>query len=406
MNYLIRIKNQKLSAFDYLVFVLTIAIFSNTLSFVNESWFLICFGLCLFFKLLIKNRKEYKSLILVLVVWSLINLSSFTFHQTTFGLITFLGYSVRLCIAFFLINIYGNRFWILLERFIFPLTFVSLILFFLNLIFPFFFYQLGSFFQPIVDEVYLQKDAQSGYWNNFFYTYTGRNDGRNAGFMWEPGSFALVLVLMILVNWINYGVFLNKRIFLYMFSILTTFSTAGFFSLLLFFLAYFFSKKVSIIYMTFFALLVVFNINFFYQDFLFPKINSFLVEAEENVYYEQGYTERLEANRIAYFGINFSKNLIYPFGHGVVEDYKSFGDPIKIVGVGGLSDILYKWGFIGLFLFLILIWRFIFKNRSSSNLVGFTIFSYLSFIIVLFSNPIENNLVAFLILFSTMLKER
>lgn len=382
---------------DYFIFILVITIFSSTLFFVDEPWFLIGLGLFLLIKLSFEKRKNFNQLLIVLFIWILINLTSFALNNSGFSFSTFIGYSIRICISFFLISLWGKNLWIILEKIIFVLVSISLFIFLLNLLFPDFFSELSFLFQPFIDEVYLRKDSQSHYWNNFFYTYTGRNDGRNSGFMWEPGSFALIIVLFVIVNWINNGIHFNKRILIYFIGIFSTLSTAGYFALFFLMLALFLNKKGGFIYLIIISIIIGLNVSLLYQDFLIPKVNDFLTEAENDVYYEQGFTERLEANRIAYFGINFSKNLIYPFGHGVVEDQSSFKQVIKIVGVGGLSDILYKWGFLGLLIFLIVCWNFV-------NRINFSIYSklliFLSLFIVLFSNPIESNLIAFLLFFT------
>ncbi|MCH6198328.1 hypothetical protein MMU07_01955 [Aquiflexum sp. LQ15W] len=390
----------------FIPLVIAISMFANTLFFVDTPWFLVLAFLFLGYKHFEQKFGNSRVLIAFLLSWAIINLVAFVYHRTGFSVITFFGYAIRMSIAFFLVHAWKSQFWNKFESLIFIMTIVSLGFYCLNLIFPHLFNQIHVIFQPFTNNVYLQKDAQLYYWNNFFYTHSGRNDLRNSGFMWEPGAFAMSSVLMIVYNWTKGGIKYSKRFWVYSLAIVTTLSTAGYISLMLLIFSNSLKRLQGIIFIFLAITLVLLNPQVLYNDFLIPKIEQFIKEAEEDTVYSQEFSDRFEANRIAYFGINFLKSMDYPFGHGVIEDRSSSASSLKIVGVGGLAEVLYKWGFVGLIGFLWVIFKLliIYLPISTKKIQHISIFG--AIIIPLFSNPIENTLIGFMILFSFYLPNR
>lgn len=393
----------KFRLFDFLILLIGITMFANSLFFVDQSWFLIISFFFLGVNHYVKRYGNIKILLLVLILWSFINFISIAFNRTSFSTITFLGYGIRISIAFFLVHSLRGQFWCRFEKFVFVLTCISLIIFGLNLLSPSIFHELKVLFQPITNDVLFRKEAQQDFWNNFFYTHSGRNDGRNSGFMWEPGAFAMSSIIMIIINWCRNGTQISKRYLIYILAIITTFSTAGYTSLICLIIAHSFNKKIVFLFFGVIMIFVVLNSNFLYRDFLIPKIEEFLVEVNDEIFYDQVITERVEANRISFFQINVLKVIQFPIGYGVVEDVQSFNSSIKIVGVGGLSDVLYKWGFLGLFCFIYLIWKVLSRYLPisfKSFQIGLVM---MALITIFFSNPIESNLIGFMMSFTYFL---
>lgn len=398
-------KLNKIQFSDLFTLFIGVTMFANSLFFVDQSWFLIISIFFLGLNHYLKRYGNMKILLAVLFFWFFINFISIAFNRTSFSTITFLGYGIRISIAFFLVHSLNGLFWCKFEKIVFVLTSISLIIFGINLLIPSVFHELKVVFQPITNDVFLRKEAQQDFWNNFFYTHSGRDDGRNSGFMWEPGAFAMSSVIMIIINLSNKGIIITRRILIYILAIISTFSTAGYISLMFLILAYLFNRKIGVLIFGIFITFLVFNSRFLYSDFLIPKVEGFIEEAGDDIFYDQIISERLEANRISYFQINLLKAMQFPLGYGIVEDAQSFSSIVKVVGVGGLSDILYKWGFLGFFVFIYLIWKVLILYFSKNLYLIQIIFVLFSILIVFFSNPIESNLIGFMFGFTYFLRK-
>jgi hypothetical protein len=385
---------------------IAVSMFANSLFFVDQPWFLIFAAFFLGYHHYHQKFGSNAVLIYLLASWLIINLIAFLFHRTGFSVITFFGYAIRMSIAFFLVHSWRGEFWEKFERIVYLLTIVSIGFYGLNLVIPGVFHEMKVIFQPFTNPAFLRKAAQEDYWNNFFYTHSGRDDWRNSGFMWEPGAFAMSSVVMIVYNWVRGGIKFSRRFWVYSFAIFTTLSTAGFISLTLLIFVKSLNRKLGVAFVLFAVILLSINRQVLYNDFLIPKIEQFIKEAEEDTVYNQEFSDRLEANRIAYFGINVMKTLEYPLGHGVVEDRKSFSSAFKVVGVGGLSDVLYKWGLIGFLGFLWVINRLLTVYLPAQTNVVQRIGIFFALLIPLFSNPIETTLIGFFLLFSYFLPKR
>ena len=385
---------------DKIILILIIILMSGA-SFLNEQdAVLIAIFFFLATLMIIQKKKLDNFMVGICLLWLVINISSFLYNNTSFPFNTFIGYIIRLMIPYFALKLIGSSFWEKLEKIIFKLAIITLPIFTLNIIFPDFFHSLKPIFEPLTSEVFYQKETQSNYWYSFFYTHIGRGDIRNSGFMWEPGAFAMVMVLMIIYNWSAKGFYFSRKIFIYSLLILTTLSTAGYLSLTILFSAFF--LKTRKLHISVFAGILI-TLFFLYSnslDFIGPKIDSFLNDTQKNIIYEQGYGDRYEANRISYFLINFSKSLNLPTGYGVVEDVESFFAVQKVVGVNGLGDILLMWGWVGLFFVVVSIYRFCLKIGYSRISTGGKILFSFAILIVFFSNPIERNPILFLIIFT------
>ena len=138
-------------------------------------------------------------------------------------------------------------------------------------------------------------------------------------------------------------------------------------------------------------------------NFLNQKVDSYIEDFNNNTSYEQNYTDRLEVNRFIYFYTTVIKTFDFPIGYGVLEDKKSFRSPIKIVGVNGLGNTLMMWGWLGLLFVITAVYKFC--NRPY-HIKLITILLSTSILITFFSNPIENNLILFLVVLTPYIKSK
>jgi hypothetical protein len=382
------------NSLDKFILIILIILISGAsiLSDFNESLVVVLF---IFIIISIYRKIRIDNIILLIILfWILINLFSILNISTAFSSNEFFGIIFRLIIAYLGIIIIGNNFWDKFENIVYTLVLISLPIYLLNLLFPDLFNSLTPIFKPITSQIFYRKENQSNYWYSFFYTNSGREEIRNAGFMWEPGAFAMMILITIISNWIKNGINLNKRILIQIVALITTLSTMGYISLSLLIVTYFIHIKKTFILTFILISLILFNFSVDSLNFIGPKITSYLEEYDSNTMYEQGYSDRLEANRILYFSLCIEKSIRYPFGYGVLKDEEYNLNAIKIVGVNGLGEILLAWGWLGFVLVLISIFKFC----SSINFNLFLTFILaLVILICFFSNPIERNIIFFIV---------
>lgn len=380
--------------------VIIFIIFSSGASFLSGSvnfWYLLVIFYLFLFS--VNRLRVDLSFIFLVVFWTLINLLANFANIGNITLFGLLGSLVYFLYPYLFLKVHGAKIIFRLEKFIYILTLISLVIFILDISFSMVFDRFHPYFKFFTNKVFYEaKDSQGYYWYSFFYTHSGRNDFRNSGFMWEPGGYSFALVIGILLNWILYGLSLNKRVLIYIIGILSSFSSSGYLSLifiLLLLLLNFNKARLSN-----FGILVVLVLFLFYNfDFASEKLNLFLEESQDLQGYDSVFQEnKIEVNRLLSFIINFKQSLLFPFGYGAVEVIES-NEYNYFATINGLGDILVKWGFLGFMFFIYMLRKFLIlcmPNLKSSYLI---IFGYLTVLPILFSNPILNNPFFWLIIF-------
>ncbi|MEG2599617.1 MAG: hypothetical protein RSA66_09100 [Muribaculaceae bacterium] len=254
-----------------------------------------------------------------------------------------------------------------------------------------------SLFSSLFDVFkYITSDMYDGYhyWTSLVYVHCADITqstilfARNSGFMWEPGAFAYVLILMISINLIRNGANLtSKRVIVYIIALITTFSTSGYLALFAILLFTLIGKGRSVFAYIVLSLLVVGAVLLYSNaSFLGEEIDGYLVS------YDRDYTDYTtdgfnapKLDRFLFFKYQFEEIFKYPFGYGVYRptDINSMWD---FVGVNGFSDLFFIHGIpMALFVlaFIFKFFKLLNKNRFSIMLVG--IFG--AVLIMIFSNP-------------------
>jgi hypothetical protein len=387
-----------------IIIILTVILISSASVLSSNNTFLISFTIALLLIIVYLKKHLDAFIVYFLIIWSFINLGSYFYNNTIFNTQTFTGFVFRSIIPYLVLKIVGLNFWIKFEKYIFILTIISLILFCLEQIFPSLFNNLQPIFSNFTNEVFNKKENQSNYWYSFFYTHMGREEIRNAGYMWEPGAFALISIWAITFNLLRSNFALTLRIFLYIIAIISTFSTMGYLSLSILIVIYLLFKKYYklLIAITLLPLLTTSITNL---SFLKPKLDNYLSENKENTAYLQEYSDRYEVNRITTFMYDMKKFSNYPLGYGIIDDEETYNNPIKIVGVNGISRIIVMWGIIGIIVLIIGLFRYL-KDISSKRIENkHIVLLMIPILMGFFSNPIEKNPFLFLIIFTPFLRE-
>ncbi len=365
----------------------------------------------LFLVLFIIEKKPIgKFPVILAITWILINILAVIFLGNKFQLSAVIRLTANfILLPYMLTTYYGKNLFTKLESIFYILTFVSLPLFALNLIFkPFF----DSFAPSLAWFTNPNLIGNPNYWSCGFYVNAVPEIAgglisylRNSGFMWEPGYFALICTWSIIYNWLLYGVKFNKRFVVYSLAILTTYSTAGYLSLFVF-AVIFFTKKISLSRVMLLIPVVLFFVYYIYQlDFMGNKIDSYIEYAEYNRFRYDANYDAVKLNRFEIAAYDIKRVVKYPLGFGYY-DRTSF-DGVDVVGTNGLSGLLRMWGVPVFIIMIVCVYRFFKVLNLNNNNRRVILLLFGALLINFFSQNIQYNMLTYLIIMSSVtLKSR
>ncbi|NCP84268.1 MAG: hypothetical protein GW809_08675 [Bacteroidetes bacterium] len=385
--------------------VVLIAIFSiSHSSILSDKYFIISITILLLLKFMIIGKSLDVNFIFIIFAWYLINILAVILNGG--GSVPYVRISSNAMVFFLfpylILKIYGIRFWNTFEKWIYILTLISLPLFFLNFLFPTFFNSLYPIFHTFTN-----KTFQYPYWSAIVYV-NAMVDGsliRNSGFMWESGSFAMMIIFAMIYNWITQSDKLNWRFVIYTVALATTFSTAGYLAIVFLFMGKFI-KKLSVFNVIVILVFGYLFINIVYkQDFMGNKIKEYISTFNDNeLHYDEGYG-LIKVNRLQGGYYSIIETLKYPLGYGVISN-KDLTDEVEIYGTNGLGSMLKIWGIIGFVYILILLKRFIFFNSLDKIKDRLGISMFIALLIMFFSNPIARDSFIYFILLTPLLYKK
>lgn len=257
--------------------------------------------------------------------------------------------------AYLTVKLVGRAFFNYYEKIVYYGALISLFMF----LFQILFYEQVLYFVS-----YLQNNISFFYYDNddhysiFFFTIEARaSQFRNTGFAWEPKGFANFLALAIFINLCRNKLnFKNKKMYVFLLALITTFSTTGYIIVFVFFslfLIYNSTIKLKIFIAPFF----IFSLYFLFQlQFMYDKIEK---EVTTKGNYERILTtdrddrETFSLGRIGSFIVDFKDFVKKPIiGYGMQREERTQHPWVKLVRVNGISDILASFGITGLIFFL------------------------------------------------------
>jgi len=209
---------------DYINIYLLIG-FSGIAFFMSNRLLLVMFFIFLIIqfvsKKLIINKFVYQVAILLLLLF----FSQYTTFQF-FSISSFLSLFIYYGVAYFTIKLAGWKFTKLYTDIIYVLAILGLVFYVASLI------SIRAYQILVEIPEFLELDPWEGR-NFLLYTTESSitstvNIRRNAGFVYEPGFYACLLVLAIIFNLFQENNLLNRKSVIYIISLLTTFSTAGY----------------------------------------------------------------------------------------------------------------------------------------------------------------------------------
>ena len=251
--------------------------------FSSYRWFHFLVFLLLLNQLILK--KNFNSLFNYKFFWIFVIYTLLAFIQGIiwdFALLSFLtSFSFTFLTPYFIMRLYGVRFFHILERIIFILTIVGVLFWISHELF----HPLRDVYINIIESIHpYSSDSlidgnmkRSMLIYTFSYEYTLMDFGfyRNSGFAHEPGAFAVFLNFAIFLNYLKTKAFFSKRNLIYIFALFTTFSTAGYLSFAILILLNISQSKnwyISVLYLIPFLIIFIFTYNSL--DFMGRKIDS------------------------------------------------------------------------------------------------------------------------------------
>lgn len=355
---------------EYILYLFLIIFSAGAAVFLDNKIFIIVifsYTLLLYIK---KFKTINSSIVIFLLLWVVVNATAYVVFGNIVDaqLITFLSVTSRMLLPYFILRLFKESFFDSIERIIFSLSLISLPIFALQLLQPNIFYGFASLLNFMTDD----EQKMFGGWYIGVYMFNSWASDRNSGFMWEPGAFAFMAIIGMLIRYSKNGLRLDKYIIVYVVSILSTFSTMGYTVLLLFILATFLRTERFFVYLFLVpGFFVITFSNVLQLDFMMPKVEKYAEDVDRIYRSSETSGAVLRANRFGILKFAFEESLKWPFGFGILEatpSYMVYKESVK--GPNTYAQILLRWGWLGIFLYFIASYRLIFRLFVNSPKVA------------------------------------
>lgn len=303
------------------------------------------------------------------------------FKFDAFYPLTIFGIFIRTFLAYFIIKYVGSNFFNCFYRIVFILSLLSLPLFALGKYFPKLILPIYRFF---IDINWLSIDSGFGFGSSaihlLFYTFRLDRLHQNHGFMWEPGAFAAMIIIAMIIHIVIYSNKINLEFFILLVALLTTFSTLGYicFMIVLSFKIY---KSNHQLRLPLTIIIPVIGLFFYQLDFIGKKLDN---EYKTGINIKEGGNTRYSSTIFDLY--DFRDNFI--IGVGMNTSTRTSGYQRKS-SHNGITDYLAIYGIIGitiLIYYLLLSSKKFFEEHRSN---GF-FFLFFAFFLVNISEKFFN----------------
>ena len=366
-----------------------------------------------FFIFLKRNYKFDKIFIIFITIYIIVAISYY-FKFGWIDVFRIIREIMKFTYAYIVFKMLKNKFIVYSEDIIYKLALISLPLYLMQL----YDFHLMKQIIGIIEHTIPALDYRDNWYeNNFIFTlndrYMGAGEGawRNSGFAWEPKGFASILSIAIFFNLIINNFKLNKRLYIMLIALITTFSTAGYIILLFSLVPFYILNTKGSLKIFIFPLAIIISIFvFFNTDRLKNKLISEIMERDKLLSYQYDRNYKGESRSMGRFGsllldyYDFKKEPI--IGYGVQKSertMKSIGG-VKLVRVNGFSDLLAKYGLLGMIFWIVSLFL---SLKKLSNYYKFTgnVFIVSSILMISFGSAIVFNPFFLVIPFIWMIKK-
>ena len=355
--------------------------------FVAYDWFII-FVFILFSTIFLLKRKEVDTGFLwTLAFWVILNFVS-AIVNGHLSLSLFLGSIIKICIPYLAVKILGYQFFEKFFKFCFFLVITSSVCYIFEVLFP----SVVKSVTPYLNFLEHWRMLANGDFYIFFYNHLGEYNEyygvfpRNCGFMWEPGAYAMMLNILIPYKLHRDNYQIDAPLILMFLALVSTFSTAGYFGIVIVLLFLIFRKKTRFSFFVvpvLLAALVIFSYRLYNSaDFMSEKIDQYMEVGDDVREASFENDSWLRVTRVGMAMIALDNSTVHPWGDGVnMSTYvlRKYGN---VTSANSLAGVFMKWGWIG-FIFLVLA---IYKLCPGPS-KGLGPMLLLPFLISMFSNP-------------------
>jgi hypothetical protein len=248
----------------------------------------------------------------------------------------------------------GEDTFVYFEDIVYRLALLSLPLFCFQLLFPDALIQVNDFLYNFIPARDI-GDVNAHYSNSILFTINPWALNRNSGFMWEPGAFAVMLLIALTFNLIFNRFTLNAKFHVLLIALLTTLSTSGY--ILLVVMAMFLlsnirtRNKVVLVPLFVSGFLYMSTLSFVTDEVMyrFQKSTKF----EENAFYYAQTNSQISAGRFAGFIFDLQTFQEHPvIGVGKQYEERVQNRWLDFMSANSLSNYLATFGTLGM-LFLL-----------------------------------------------------
>jgi hypothetical protein len=390
-------KLHKTKTLNKTIFVVFLVISSGTSFMVSSALSIFIMFAFVFLYKYKKTQNKYMYNIYAFLVLFILFYGFGVFFQ--FGLNPNLLFLARYIFAFLLVAVlviaYKDSFFDYLEKAIYFLAIVSLILFGIQLIqFSFVFEPMKSFFNILPIDKGFYFSNRKYFASIFIYTInqntTSFIDQRNCGFVYEPGYFSFFTNFGLLLALAKYNLAKKRRLIVYLLAIITTFSTTGMIGLIIVIALYFMNTtsklKILFIPVIISAIILFFNISYGYDKIEY--LMSSTKEVHEYQLRASSGTHGISMGRFAgfqYYALETLNTSPY-FGLSLL----GWKHEINIGIANGTAHFIRNFGFIGLALM-------IFATFASAKIISkhylkykYSVFLFIFIHLYLFAFPFSN----------------
>lgn len=260
----------------------------------------------------------------------------------------------------------------------------------------------------IMNNLFVVNNINGFQYCNFLFFSRLRNEagiGRNCGMFWEPGAFQTFLSIALLLE-VSKEMPSTKNITLFIVTILTTFSTTGYFVLVLFFLYFIFGKykeKKRIRILSFIIIILVIAFMFLKREYFFSISNystfgKLILYSTSSAYHNRVSSVSIRKNSIIQPIIIFLNNPI--FGVGEV----TFRQLMVETTLGVTTCTFANWFAIyGVFPGIILVGGALkLAQKLDSSLFGRAIFFAILFLSTATENYVSSTIICLILLYGLL----
>jgi hypothetical protein len=341
--------------FDYLFMFYNLVFIVGSFKQLDSDEALIVNFFIVLFLTLFKGKITFKGLPVILSLFTLIIFLPTFFWGFSGGNI-YVGFYLRILTAFLMILYFRVKFFIIFENIMFIMALISLPFFFIQIVNIEFFNIFKEFSESVLSDARLKgaHGQLSAHRYLIIFLVNSWAENRNSGFAWEPAGFGGLLIWASLFNLSIYKMKLNPKLIVLFFTAITTFSLGTYSTLAVLVLYYFFNLKVirgiNILAATAVFLLFIFSFAFFSGMNLFMKSKS---EVYIKSVGNEKYRMKESGNRLQGALNGMTLLIESPVGYGLDPE----GETGFFLSANGFFNILYKYGFIGGILMVLLIFN-------------------------------------------------